>query len=229
LTILGRTLRRVDTKLCVYKSFRSVSYRHYAHILSKSTFVPIPAADTNQLKRYLAFDTQRRRTLKKLNFNASVEGKRSEIDRHNTNIKSRRESVMRMGEPAACVTPDSEAQAQLHSSGIFLDHIVSFLTLTTRTKLKSGAGRNSVTPWKSSRVGFRKTFIKGYVPHQWNKKYNTSIFFCDQGPCMRRPDSTEAPTTTAPTTTTVCTNSRLFAVQQRFLHASKSKASELAS
>jgi hypothetical protein len=56
--------------------------------------------------------------VRKLHFNASWEGKRCETDGHNTDIKSRRESAMRAGEPSACITPDSEAQAQLHSGGI---------------------------------------------------------------------------------------------------------------
>jgi hypothetical protein len=39
------------------------------------------------------------------------EGKRSDTEGHNMDIKSRRESAVRAGDPAACVAPDSEAQA----------------------------------------------------------------------------------------------------------------------
>jgi hypothetical protein len=56
--------------------------------------------------------------MRKLHFNVPGEGKRSEKDGHNTDIRSRRESAVRVGEPAACVTPGSEARAQLHSGGI---------------------------------------------------------------------------------------------------------------
>jgi hypothetical protein len=45
-------------------------------------------------------------------------GKCSEIDGRNTDIKSRRESAMRAGEPTACVTPNSETEVLLHSDGI---------------------------------------------------------------------------------------------------------------
>jgi hypothetical protein len=56
--------------------------------------------------------------VRRLYFRASGEGRRSEIDGHNTNTKSRRESAMRASEPAVCVTPDAEAHSQLHSVGI---------------------------------------------------------------------------------------------------------------
>jgi hypothetical protein len=41
--------------------------------------------------------------VRRLHVNASGEGKRSDMDGHNMDIKSRRESAMRAGEPAACV------------------------------------------------------------------------------------------------------------------------------
>jgi hypothetical protein len=69
---------------------------------------------TNQLKRFSVFEMQEdnRDTGEKAAFHA-VTKESCETDGHNTDIKSRRESAMRAGEPSACITPDSEAQAQL--------------------------------------------------------------------------------------------------------------------
>jgi hypothetical protein len=86
----------------------------------------MPAADTNQLKTILGLRYAKEETgirVRRLHFKASWEGKQSGTDGHNTDIKSRRESAMRAGEPLACLTPETEARAQLHSDGI-PDHIL---------------------------------------------------------------------------------------------------------
>jgi hypothetical protein len=92
--------------------------------------------------------------VRRMHFNASVEGKRSETDGHNTDIKSRRESAMRAGEPAACVTPDAEVQASCIAAA-FLYHILSSLILSITNKLKLGVGTEfcRFTTFSCTRMG----------------------------------------------------------------------------
>jgi hypothetical protein len=102
--------------------------------------------------------------VRKLHFNASGEGKRCETDGHNTDIKSRRESAMRAGEPTAC-TPDSEAQAQLHGGGIPGSYpVVLDFNHNSEVKVGSWEGilsfhdfelheNRDVTAWKSAGIG----------------------------------------------------------------------------
>jgi hypothetical protein len=98
--------------------------------------------------------------VRRLHFNASGEGKRSEIDGH-----------MRSGEPAVYVTPDPEAHIQL-DSGDNPDPILSSWIWIMRTKPKSEVGgiqsfrdfklhkNKNVTTWKSSGVGPGKRISK---------------------------------------------------------------------
>jgi hypothetical protein len=114
-----------------------------------------------------------------MHFNASGEGKRSETDGHNTDIKARRESAMRAGEPAACVTPDAEAQAQLHSGGIPGSYpVVLDFEYHNQVKVGSWEGilsfhdfqlhkNGDVTAWKSYGIGPGKRFTKEFL----DKKY----------------------------------------------------------
>jgi hypothetical protein len=117
--------------------------------------------------------------VRKLHFNASGEGKCCETDGHNTDIKSRRESAMRASEPTACVTPDSEAQAQLHSGGIPGSYpVVIDFNHTSEVKVGSWEGilsfhdfelheNGDVTAWKSTGIGPGKKFTKAEL----DKKY----------------------------------------------------------
>jgi hypothetical protein len=91
-------------------------------------------------------------------------------------IKSRRESTMRAGERrAACVTPDSEAQAQLHLGGVPGSYPV-VLNFNYDNEAKVGAWdeilschefelheNGDVTVWKLSRVGPGKRFLKEFL------------------------------------------------------------------
>jgi hypothetical protein len=100
-----------------------------------------------------------------------------ETDGHNTDIKSRRESAMR-GEPSACITPDSEAQAQLHSGGI-PDPILSSNSWTMSSQSWEGIlsfhdlelhENGDVTAWKSFGVGPGKRFTKAELTRSMSRK-----------------------------------------------------------
>jgi hypothetical protein len=117
--------------------------------------------------------------VRRLHFNASGEGKGSEIDGHNTDIKSRRESTMRAGGPPWCVTPETEAQAQLHSDGIPGSYPV-VLDFDYENQVESRAlGRNSVVSRLSSTrergrdsteiIGNRSS--KRFTKEELDKKY----------------------------------------------------------
>jgi hypothetical protein len=93
---------------------------------------------TNQLKRFSVFEMQEdnRDTGEKAAFHA-VTKESCETDGHNTDIKSRRESAMRAGEPSACITPDSEAQAQLRGVAFLIPSCRPPLSLKSEVKVGS--------------------------------------------------------------------------------------------
>jgi hypothetical protein len=93
---------------------------------------------------------------------------------------------MRAGEPAACVTPDSETHAQLHSGGVPGSYPV-VLKFNYENEMRVGAWEGilsfhdfylhengDVTAWKSSRIGPGKRFTKEFLDKKYAKRNEQS-------------------------------------------------------
>jgi hypothetical protein len=118
-----------------------------------------------------------------LHFNASGEGKRSETDGHNTDIKARRKEAMKAGKPQGCTTPAKEVEAQKFSGGcpgaypVLLEF--DYESQVAMSKPWDGIqgwhdfeihDDGDVTVWKSYKIGAGKRFKREALDKLYKKQ-----------------------------------------------------------